>query len=153
MAVLAKSPYQEYTIHGPYIHTATKRKRVDLVKWVGQGPKIQLAYSRYLMEVHLNRILDSMEDVHHINGDLADDRLENLQVLNRSDHTKLHTKDNPVNPPLSAEFVCPTCGAHFSKKGNALSMVRIAQKNPKYRGPFCSLQCSGFRKDKRFKFP
>lgn len=152
MAVLAKSPYQEYVVYGPYTHTETNRKRVTLIKCDGSAQR-HIAYSRYLMEVHLNRRLESFEDVHHINGDLADDRLENLTILNHSDHTKLHTKDNPVNPPLSEDFVCPTCEKPFSRTGEALTQIKIRRKQGGYRGPFCSLKCAGFRKNKRFKFP
>jgi len=44
---------------------------------------------RYLMEQHLGRKLDRNEQVHHINGDWRDNRIENLQVLTNSEHQKL----------------------------------------------------------------
>ena len=44
---------------------------------------------RYLMEQHLGRKLDRNEQVHHINGDCRDNRIENLQVLTNSEHQKL----------------------------------------------------------------
>lgn len=46
--------------------------------------------ARYIMENHLGRELESNEIVHHINEDPMDDRLENLQVMSRSEHGKLH---------------------------------------------------------------
>lgn len=49
-----------------------------------------LTYARWLMEQHLGRALSPDEVVHHINGDATDDRLENLQVLTRSEHIRLH---------------------------------------------------------------
>jgi hypothetical protein len=42
------------------------------------------------MEGHLGRELRTDEHVHHINGDRADDRLENLAVLSAVDHHRLH---------------------------------------------------------------
>jgi len=48
--------------------------------------------ARVIMEKHLGRTLTSNEAVHHINGNTLDDRLENLQVVSRSDHTKIHRR-------------------------------------------------------------
>ena len=45
---------------------------------------------RRIMEEHLGRRLNSDEIVHHINEDKTDNRIENLQVLTRSEHVKLH---------------------------------------------------------------
>lgn len=45
---------------------------------------------RYIMEQHLGRELHKNEVVHHINENKHDNRLDNLQLLSRSDHAKLH---------------------------------------------------------------
>ena len=34
--------------------------------------------------------------VHHINGDLKDNKLENLQIITRSGHTKLHWQQGDI---------------------------------------------------------
>lgn len=48
---------------------------------------------RLIMEDFLGRYLDKNEDVHHINGNKQDNRLENLELLSHSEHTKMH---NPI---------------------------------------------------------
>jgi hypothetical protein len=50
----------------------------------------KVAYHRDLMQRHLGRKLTSHEHVHHINGDRLDNRIENLAVLSKAEHTRLH---------------------------------------------------------------
>ena len=45
-----------------------------------------------LMEKKIGRLLEKDEVVHHINGNKQDNRIENLQLMTRSEHMKLHNK-------------------------------------------------------------
>ena len=43
-----------------------------------------------VMEKNINRKLNIDEDVHHINFNKTDNRLENLVIMSHAEHTKLH---------------------------------------------------------------
>ena len=45
---------------------------------------------RFIMQVHIGRKLEFNEVVHHLNGDKQDNRIENLQLMQRSQHSKIH---------------------------------------------------------------
>ena len=45
---------------------------------------------RHIMEQHLGRKLKPTEIVHHINFDKLDNRIENLQIVSRAEHNKIH---------------------------------------------------------------
>jgi hypothetical protein len=45
---------------------------------------------RVVMENHLKKHLDSSEDVHHINLNSSDNRIENLKVMIDKDHATFH---------------------------------------------------------------
>lgn len=58
---------------------------------------------RLVMAEHLGRPLKRSEHVHHCNGDILDNRLENLEILSLSDHTKHHNrgKSRKLDPVLA----------------------------------------------------
>lgn len=57
-----------------------------------------LVYEHILiMEKHLGRQIMMPEVIHHINGNKQDNRLENLQLFNASQHMSLERKGKPLS--------------------------------------------------------
>jgi hypothetical protein len=50
---------------------------------------------RYLMEKKLGRFLSTSEHVHHKDGDGKNNDLENLELMNSSEHAREHDRANP----------------------------------------------------------
>lgn len=58
----------------------------------GYNKKGNVKQHRRIMEEHLGRRLTEEEVVHHINGIKTDNRIENLMVMNKREHSTYHRK-------------------------------------------------------------
>lgn len=54
------------------------------------GKRYRIPEHRLIVETHLGRTLEEWEDVHHIDHNKLNNDINNLMVLSKSDHTKLH---------------------------------------------------------------
>jgi len=127
--------YENCIIYGPYKSNQDGRSRIFL-KWL-DGKSTTISYAKFLIEKKLNRYLSCNEEVHHIDKNSTNDSIENLEVLKRSEHRKLH-----ANKPKTKEFECPTCNKKFTLTGKKLT-TSLANTNRGKIGPFCNRHCVG----------
>src|SRR6185436_7873536 len=71
-----------------------------ILKWQPNHPNCDrhgyVFEHRLVMEQYLRRYLEPNEVVHHINGDKQDNRIENLQLMNKSEHMSYHSIERHV---------------------------------------------------------
>lgn len=127
-------PYEGYTIYGPY-----KRPdgRYHIIAYISKDNKMTVSYPKYLMEVKLQRYLDKDEEVHHIDGNIDNNSLDNFEILLEGTHKDKHSKYK------GDYYTCAHCGDIFymnaiqerSRAGNV--------KRGNTKGPYCSRSCNG----------
>ena len=60
------------------------------------GTRCYVAEHRIVMERHLGRVLDPSENIHHLNGDKTDNRIENMIIVSNSEHGKIHSNISTI---------------------------------------------------------
>ncbi len=128
--------FDDMRVLGPYQDRKDKRLRVVLIH--DNGRTQTLSYPRFVMESYLGVTLDPNEDVHHIDGNVENNDISNLEVVWHKDHCKEHSLK--YKEPILVN--CFYCGSEFE-----LSTARQSQRNRDIKrgkqGPFCSRRCSG----------
>jgi len=91
--------------------------------WIN-GKQIRL--HRYIMMLYLDRELDSNELVHHKNGNIHDNRIENLEILSNSAHMKLHQKLFPFGKRFEQKYhIDPNVVFEFFKQTGMEEISKI----------------------------
>jgi hypothetical protein len=79
-----------------------------------------IAEHRLIMEQYLGRTLKRDEHIHHINRDITDNRIENLQLMSLTEHTILHHRGAKRSPEV---------GVHISKAKKEANIRRKWELN------------------------
>lgn len=69
--------------------------------WISDEVQIRVKQHRFIAEGILGRPLAAHEDVHHKNGIKDDNRPENLEVISRSEHSKMTNKNRAYSKGYS----------------------------------------------------
>jgi hypothetical protein len=99
-------------------------------------------------ETFMERPLRSNEDVHHLNGDRADNSHKNLLVLEKTQHTKLHNWLRNGAPGLQNLGVNRVNSGNSNASRNTYCAVCDAVLKPK-QTTFCSKACHAIKGGKR----
>lgn len=98
-----------------------------------------MSYPKWLMQQHLKRDLSPNEHVDHIDGDIDNNDLSNLQLLSPEDNSRKWWQQSGALDRAYIELVCQTCGCAF-KRTRSQEEGRIAKNRS---GPFCGKTCVG----------
>lgn len=115
-------------VYGPYV-----RKDGRTIVSLKNGARSYIRqFSKLKMEILLGKTLHKDEEtVHHIDRDVLNDSLSNLEVIPRKEHCKKDAQR--VN---YGSAVCPICCVTFQ-------LTRYQHQRIYQAGPFCSRKCLG----------
>ena len=77
-------------INGGYVHVRVPHDS-PFISMASRG-ELYIAQHRLVMAEHLGRVLTRHEFVHHIDGDKANNAIENLKIMSNSEHASMHSK-------------------------------------------------------------
>ncbi len=126
-------PYKGAKVYGPYKNKKDSRSKVCLI--LPDGKRKTISYPKYLMEIHIGKLLEKGETIDHIDKNFLNDDISNLQILNISEHIILDAKR-----VKDIVVVCVWCKCEFLIKGSKISQ-RGRDRN--ISTGFCSKKCTG----------
>lgn len=137
-----EEPFKSLWKHG-YLVT-NKEPRRNVILYNSNRDRTTISYARYLMSVHLGRLLDKDEIVDHINGNKLDDRLENYQILTVIENNRKGCIENGRVEKL-VRFICGSCNKEFIKP-KCNTHLTIKSKKSDYCSRSCGAKASHHKK-------
>lgn len=122
-------------------------KEGRLMAYIKEGDKHQVvSYPRVIMENYLGRKLLPTEEVHHKDENPLNNEIDNLEVLTKEEHLRLHVEEN--RKYFDKIMTCPICGNTFlwtaEQQMRFHSNVNRKERKGKTNAyPFCSKSCAG----------
>lgn len=98
------------------------------------GDRKTILYSKFLMSVHLGRILSENEETDHIDGNKQNDSISNLQILTRKENIDKHSK---TLHRTIVTLICHKCGKQFQREKRQTYLIRGGLPRA-----FCSRRCN-----------
>lgn len=132
--------YKDALVQGPYFNNKNQRWFVCIYYGNKDNRNQTMWLARYLMQEHLNRILESSEHVDHKDENKLNDNLENLQILTETENTVKRNKSLAINPEELIVF-CSFCSKEI-KMNRQKQKDRAKAEREGRNGPFCNRKCS-----------
>jgi HNH endonuclease len=122
----------DFKIWGPY---KKENGRQIVIVVDHNGKKRTVSYPKWIMECQLGRQLDpDKETVDHYDSNFDNNNLDNLRIVERSQHSGDDTRRVKL-----VKFHCAWCDKEFERSPR---LIRDKAKKNK-AGPFCSRGCAG----------
>jgi hypothetical protein len=112
------------TIYGPYLNSDNRR---FVVLYFENLSKISTAYSRIILEANIGRRLVGDETCDHIDGDVQNDSIENLQILTFSENSKKGPKES-TKLKMAKETSISMRGNNRAPKGQDNNLAKLTEK-------------------------
>lgn len=135
--ISANKPYDDYWLYIVH-HRKENRRMANLVSKTDNSIRTTISYARYLMSVHLNRVLEKDEHVDHIDNDKMNDVITNLQILSPQENKLKQEIHNSIVNPKFVTLKCSSCAIIFEYPARN---YRFHSKHGQQKF-HCSRQCS-----------
>lgn len=93
---------------------------IDKTHPLATGNSYRVYYHRHLASIKQSKWITSQYDVHHIDGNKLNNSLENLEILSKEEHAKLH---NITDYTIK---VCPICSTEFTISASRVHRVHCS---------------------------
>ena len=138
MKIELESPFKERWKSGYLQIHPNSRKYICLFN--SRKDRSLISYARYLMSVHLGRMLEKHEHVDHKDEDKTNDVIDNLQILTQEENNKKRAKHDILQGKVVVLVIeCPVCQKEFRKRQSAIKVA--TSRNPDVVIT-CSRSCS-----------